>query len=833
MQALSDKPVVNVPAPAGTLIISSGSIAVTLVILQKGQASIRYLSPTEPEQITDSRYFYSLQAPAILGASALVGNGVYSSYIVSEADSVISCYATSRDHLLKIFASKPNIAVLFLRSLLKEVSELQGRIKIAQETKAHLANLVNGCALGFTALTPELFSANELAFQDEIVLQARETVQAFQESGGVIPSPLSVAFLNAGHASLLGEQVDEDAQQVTDTDFELVRRLVSLPPELLAAMAQRDPAIFMLAGEKMAGRYDQLFSQMVQLQEACADIARVCFEGDGSWVERLALQTDMFEQKISSADVRDIRALVEFFRHGAEEARKRYFRLWGVDAPAPAEESWGKIVRFASKPMKEARPAVETSEAAPATGSSRDLTEIKDAARKIIMWSGLGEEKYKAYVELYGKLKKLHNPLDPDDESRKIRRQMNNMFWDIYEAVLLKHLRTKEKLPLVAELFLNLGYLEEDLLDEEHLVFLLDAARQNKMPYTKYPIHTAVEWFTLIYEKKVPTSIDELGLTFFETLRQDPDNKNKGWRRESDLPPDLNSGEARVKHELRKVFITQTKLTSGQIMSFLNPLNRYMITQNIHNALVTKAKLGENIDKLLNVDFSAFHREVLFTDEKHGINREFIQVEVIPNFILTPIAGTQFQFWQDREGNDRMSRGRLVCPILAFADLYSILLIATARYRWESLKTQLGPDWNNISVSSLTADYTDYVQFLHKNKELSPEMKEKVATELKRHREDWQRFAHDYSVYLKYESEGTQRLNKVIRRILTKHIPFRKEIRERLIKLPAYADVVMKSTNIRRRKAAELRPRYQKYERDIGRLPDELAYTLKFYNMEF
>ncbi|HMY12169.1 MAG TPA: Crp/Fnr family transcriptional regulator, partial [Turneriella sp.] len=191
------------------------------------------------------------------------------------------------------------------------------------------------------------------------------------------------------------------------------------------------------------------------------------------------------------------------------------------------------------------------------------------------------------------------------------------------------------------------------------------------------------------------------------------------------------------------------------------------------------------------------------------------------------------QFWQDREGNDRMSRGRLIAPIMATADLQMMLLRAIGTYRWEICKTTMGPDWNNISVSSLTADYTDYVQFFYKSKELSEEIKEKIAEDMKRFRDDRARFVNDYTVYMRFESEGSQRMNRVARKIFTKHIPFAKEIRERLLKLPSYTEVVQKSINIRKKKANELTPRYTKYERENKTLPKELVETRRYYNMEY
>jgi len=163
-----------------------------------------------------------------------------------------------------------------------------------------------------------------------------------------------------------------------------------------------------------------------------------------------------------------------------------------------------------------------------------------------------------------------------------------------------------------------------------------------------------------------------------------------------------------------------------------------------------------------------------------------------------------------------------------------MLLHVVGAYRWELTKTILGPDYNNISTPSLTAEYIDYVQFFKKNRELSPEHKEKLSAEFKRFRDDRSRFVNDYVNWVKYESEGTQKFNKVIRKIMAKNIPFSKEIREKLLKLPNFTEIITKATNVKKRKANELIPRYKKYRtNNDGMLPKELEDTIKYYNLEY
>jgi hypothetical protein len=162
------------------------------------------------------------------------------------------------------------------------------------------------------------------------------------------------------------------------------------------------------------------------------------------------------------------------------------------------------------------------------------------------------------------------------------------------------------------------------------------------------------------------------------------------------------------------------------------------------------------------------------------------------------------------------------------ADLYTLLLEALAAFRWELTKSILGPDWNNVSIPSITADYTDYVQFYKKNRELSPEIKEKLAAEFKRFRTDRDRYTNDYVSWIKSESEGILKLNKVARAIFYRHIPFSKPVRDKICTQPAYADLHNRFTNIRNRKLRELETKYRKYGEGDA-LPDILKRNLDYY----
>ncbi|MCE9501341.1 MAG: Crp/Fnr family transcriptional regulator, partial [Leptospira sp.] len=276
-------------------------------------------------------------------------------------------------------------------------------------------------------------------------------------------------------------------------------------------------------------------------------------------------------------------------------------------------------------------------------------------------------------------------------------------------------------------------------------------------------------------------------------------------------------------------------LTSGSPATHLPILTKYQIILPLDKCLVTRKLVSDTIDEILRIDFTAFNREIIYNNEEIGVRKEFIQRSIIPDFITVPSIGGKVMMWQDlsilRGSGSKESRGRIVLPNFVTGDLKTMLMEAIAAFRWELCKNILGPDWNNVGIPSITSEYIDYVQFFKKNKDLSIELKEKIASEFKRFRTDRDKFVNDYLFWLKYEAEGVQRLNRIVRNIFYKHIPFSKEIRDKVAKLPAYADTHNRFVNIRTRQYRELENKYKKYVQANGGLPDALQENLDYYKV--
>ena len=87
-----------------------------------------------------------------------------------------------------------------------------------------------------------------------------------------------------------------------------------------------------------------------------------------------------------------------------------------------------------------------------------------------------------------------------------------------------------------------------------------------------------------------------------------------------------------------------------------------------------------------------------------------------------------------------------------------------------------GTSWNNIQIKSLTSEYSDYIQFYRKNRDLSEDKKEKLKMQIQKCRNNTREvFVTDYINWIRHEAKGGITLNKTVREIMATYCPFTKK----------------------------------------------------------
>jgi hypothetical protein len=164
--------------------------------------------------------------------------------------------------------------------------------------------------------------------------------------------------------------------------------------------------------------------------------------------------------------------------------------------------------------------------------------------------------------------------------------------------------------------------------------------------------------------------------------------------------------------------------------------------------------------------------------------------------------------------------------LLQADDLKKILYRLVGEFRWEMCKRIQGARWNDASERSLTSDYSDYLASYRKNNDLSSDVKEKIKSDLIKCKNNTKEmFIFDYQQWLLYESNGSPRLNKVVRQIMISYCPFSKDIREKLRVNPFYSDAMDKYDAKLKTKIRHLDNLYTSLRNKGQEIPEEIVET--------
>lgn len=340
----------------------------------------------------------------------------------------------------------------------------------------------------------------------------------------------------------------------------------------------------------------------------------------------------------------------------------------------------------------------------------------------------------------------------------------------------------------------------------------------NLEPKVQGPVMYADQWLTRIYDGDSPPSRNELGLSFEEYLRSE---KREFYREDSQ-----DEKEDRLHYEIEQMLSRAARAFSGGHGELAVVRRSQEEIDEYATKLTDSGTVAETLLRLLKLDFSAFYRDVRVQLEARS---EFLPREVIPFVILLPAGGERAMSWQEFEGRAKDTPGRMVYPLLLEGDPFDITMAAVARLRWNLAKTIAGGDWMNAADGGLTGAYFDYVTYYKKNRELSDEQKEKLTDMFSTAARDEEKFALEYILWIKYESEGIQKLNKVARRIFIHFVPFAVPVRVSLLKQPAFTELIHKDSNRRLKRREELERRIYKLERNGINVGDHFKHAMILY----
>ena len=472
---------------------------------------------------------------------------------------------------------------------------------------------------------------------------------------------------------------------------------------------------------------------------------------------------------------------------------------------------------------------------------SREQILKTDFTTYIMKYAGYEQAEIAACKQLIAEYDKIAEISDYTPEMQKTRRALTKVFYEIYEKAFFRavHART---ISTILKLFFNFGVLDLQIAGEQHLDGLMAISELLDNQWREQKkwdaegesfchVYSAYQWLCLIFRGEKEPSKNEFDVDYAGHLLEMRKNHEITREQENVLKRDQIK---KVEFEIRNMFVTNNRITYGRITTFCPVLHRKDFVRSIDQLIVSEMTVNAVVDEIRELDYSCFYREVFFASPKYGIDRTEIMKEVLPDVILMPNIGSKAMMWQETAGVKKDTPARFIFPVMTMGELYDMMLETIGRYRWEICRKVMGVRWNDIREKSLTSEFYDYIQFYRKNRDLSQQAKERVKAELVHAKNNYREvFVADYIGWMKYESQGSSKLNKVSRRIISEYVPFKGEVRRKMEENPIYRDLFTKSTIIADRKKEKEKILFDRYVAAGGAITPELEAHLKYYGISY
>jgi hypothetical protein len=455
----------------------------------------------------------------------------------------------------------------------------------------------------------------------------------------------------------------------------------------------------------------------------------------------------------------------------------------------------------------------------------KDVESLEHSMVQILKFGNLSDEESQKVTDNVNFLVGLPDRLSAEDDVKKAKKTITPLINKLYLNCYLKIKNEYVVPPKSVELFLNYGFFDERLLDKDQLEILCSMEpEKNEGPCN---VVTMTEWLDLIHNGERDPSKSEFDEDYVENLRT---LKKQGDITEEQQKALLNNMDKRVEYEVVNMLASNLRTVYGQPSSYMPIMFKEALFGSLDKLILTKKQINESVKTLMKTDYSVFYREVLYTNADLKIAHETVLANVYPDVILLPIFGTNASMWQEVGGKDKKSPGRFCFPIMSATNLDDMMTKMFGRFHWELCRCIQGMSWNDVKVKSLTSEYMDYIQFYRKNHDLSDDAKDKVKLQIQKSRNNSREtFLLDYEAWIKNESNGSMKLNKVAREIMATYVPFNKELRERLNLQKPYELAQARFIRTSAKKKQEIAVRIKAVQKITSDVPSELMDTYKYY----
>ncbi|MDY6968461.1 MAG: hypothetical protein SVR08_07400 [Spirochaetota bacterium] len=807
----------------GEILLVQGTVPKFLHLLQSGSLEI-LSAPQEYEGLdadiitSKSKRVGVIKEKTIISGLNIVFSGPSKKSIRAIEDSRVEKYPIKQGGLKQIINANPNLSISLLSHLFKILdSSLSDALKYIKLFE-NLCKINDNISLIFKSLSTNITS-------DKLQDKSEHLYKTFTSNGGELPPIFDAKFVISDNSAQLNKKYSfpslplETLIDIKQCKF--IRKLLKLKSNTFLMIAKEDPSISESMYESLSENLIKVLDRIEAIQYEIENELTTLFGSENSWAlylteggglsewQKSGGLSPNFANNFSSLITKLISHCSVLFTENPEKVYPGFNQIKNYQLSNNIDQEEEKINRDNNKE----------------TSSKKQIGVerlYKNSFDQIMEFALIDKEFQRKFHKDITDFKNMQNPFSSDPDCRKKRQKIAKQYWEIFGQVYTRS-QIESSSPPPIRLMMRFGFVDEELLEDSQISELHEIITHKEE--VKIPIYFEDEFLNSIYTGKNNPSITEMGLSYKAFLRE-----QEKYRKKEKKSSKIDINDENIKktiYEIDHRLLTTVAVCSGSTATAFPILNKSVLRGKVSNLYISKKKLESIINSLKDIDYSVFYREtVVKLDEA----REIIQTEIIPNFILLPSLGSKIMLWQELDGSNRKTRGRIVVPILCLGDIQKSLAHTFACFRWELNRTIKGAMWADPVEGGITGIYFDYVNFYKKNSKLSAETKNKITEKFKSLRTNRDRFADDYIMWVLYEKECVMRLNNVTREMFYRYIPFKEDIRAKLENMPAFSEIASKFKNIQNKTITGYERRFKKYVDETGNLPPKLQEFIDFLN---
>lgn len=811
--------------PAGTVILLQGNECKSMNILHSGMVEMLYAKEMTPGSTPEEIIRKSLRVGLVKG-EALIGlagimseNEHYHISLRAVSECIISIRPMVRDELISQIHKDNALNFKLLRDLCTRVDSAIYLYTNYKYLWHKYASIADSIALGMPGGPTSVYDEKNRSHSTINEYSGYLKAMIKEDSQAVLPETWDYNLFLGKIQDSLNLYDDHDKIRTEDLidqpQFIFIKRLVHKNDKILTALFTKDEPLNQYIFDFLNRTIASMIRANIRIAGEIRQLMDIIY-CDTGWAVQIITG--------SKNDNPGKKNFLHFLSKFSWRCRKDTMTLLGIDI-FKEYRVFSALKRFQNFILPKEESSEEETQAAVITEDMRKrLAKYKGLLPRILDFSDMPaafKEEFKTLMDQLSAVEKKH---DGAIAVQKLRDKISEGYWQLYENCFLKVIDSDLK-GFIPGVMLHFGVIDERFITEEELLVIDRFYAGNLFIDEGVPVMTLPYYLEKIYKSEVQPSMTEMG-DLFKTVLKTQEKMTKKEKVGTYLYKD--TPEDRVRFEIRQIATELYKMLYGNKKKALPFLCSESTMGNVKRFFVDPEFFAETVKKYKKRDFSLFYREVLY---KHKLGADFVQKEVVPNFVFYPVFGSRAVMWQEMEGNKKNSAGRLFFPLFFGEKLLETTLTQLAYFRWELQKSIAGYNWTDPVEGGLVGVYYDYIRYFKKNPNITPEAKKRLEEFIKKTKSDKDRFAQEYMQWVEFEFEGKMRLNSYVRDIFYRYCPFPRQNREIMAQKPDFKLMENRFQNRKQKEILKVKSKLIKFEKKKIPIPTEIHNYLKFLEL--